>query len=425
MNNHLYQKAGMILSLAIVGNLTAGCRADLSTASGITSGSGSTVDVGAGATTASGTASNDAFWVKPYFDPKKPNEVYSFYLHEQSSSYGSANCQVAAGSATNDIYCYLDVNELDLIFNGVSLDFNAPVGMCSYTSLKPYAFYFLPAGYFSPPAITIAKDTSGAVTGVTFTSGGAAVPAAGATAVAINAGGTAPVCPFDYTEAGGPNCCEGNYTVTVTQAAVAPAPPTTTTVDGKFGGKVSNCIVGPGKDFRQSANGYPVEEISRTSLNGGNELVQVTSPLKKSNLDGSPYSGNIYPANYFNPTSFGFVGVPTWPVPKANWPRAISGDLVGAPAVLVGTKSYSFSDGTSYMTASGSLNPYYEYACLDSDYDVLARIRLFVNSWDTLAGWTSTSGPYSGGAEAGFPEYPKHDFAVWEDFVNTFPGLTL
>ncbi|MFL5814996.1 MAG: hypothetical protein ACJ763_15580, partial [Bdellovibrionia bacterium] len=116
---------------------------------------------------------------------------------------------------------------------------------------------------------------------------------------------------------------------------------------------------------------------------------------------------------------------PTWPVSKTNWPLAISGTLSSSMTAFVKTKTYTFADGFSYMGSAGSLSPYYQYGCLDEDGEYLARIRLFVNSWDTLAGWTATSNPYTSGAEVTFPEYQKHDFPVWEDILNNFPGLSL
>jgi hypothetical protein len=377
--------------------------------------------VGAGAATQFGTSSSDGFWVKPYFDPTNSNSVYQFYLHEQSSSYSSASCMVTSSSALKDIYCYFDAKELDLFFNGVSFVFNAPPGMCAYTALNLYSFYYLPAGYYNPPAISVAEDATGAVTGITFTAGGA-VPANGATAVPTDPGTHAPLCPFDYSLAGGPNCCEGAYTVTINQAGT---PGTSTTTRGKFGGKISNCIAGPGKDLHAAASGYPVTEITRTSLTGGNEVVPVAAPLYKTNADGSRFSGNVYLSNYFNPNSFGYVGTPSWPVSTTYWPSAIKGDVVGAASVLIKGQTYSFTDGSSYMTAPISMNPYYEYGCLDEAFEYQARIRLFVKSWDTLSGWTATSNPYTAGSEASFPEYPYHDLQVWEDLLNNFPGLNL
>lgn len=359
-----------------------------------------------------GNVSTDGFWVKPYFDPAHPEDVYSYYLHEQSKPFSADNCFVDPSNASltgtsgvNDLYCYFDVAEYDLYFNGVTFVFNAPSSMCQYTTLKPYDFYDYRAGYFNPPTATVHLGVGGGLI--------SAVPGlGGAAGLPYNANFTSMSCPFDYSAGGGPNCCVGSYEIDVTQDA-ATGPPTQTVVKANFGGSISNCILGPGKDFAVDVNGFPEGVVYRTLSNGQSLKYTVVPAANSPGKSGKGYSTNVYLANFWDPSLAVFgSGSSTFPAPVANWPTALTGTLPAAGTV-----------GLNYMTAAPNLDPYYTYSCRDQAGDILARMRIMIRSWDTVANFTATSNPYTNPLtlQPGFNK-SFHDAGVWEDYGTNYPN---
>jgi hypothetical protein len=329
--------------------------------------------------------------------------ISNYYLHSQAS-FTSA-CSVAPGTATpnNDIFCYVDVAEFDLFYNGISLRFNAPAGMCPYVKVRPYVYWGLQPGTVAAGASCTA--TINQQTGVNSGSCSASSN--------LTWDGAEFVCNYDYTASDGPNCCEGQYTLVTktidnTGTATFSSPSTV-----KMSGHMNNCYVGPGKDLAgfQNSKGWPVAVAYKDQGSGNNDKIDLASPLAKNRVS------NIYLSNYYNPTDYQRNVAETGSFPVANAgdiPKAFESMLTGDP-----------------------VNPFYEFLCTDGAEDQIARIRVMIRSWDTVSNFTAMSNPYTDPTtnEPGFnSDFFLHDRSVWTDFSPThvnaefgdiYPGMTL
>ncbi|OFZ20547.1 MAG: hypothetical protein A2X94_10995 [Bdellovibrionales bacterium GWB1_55_8] len=318
-----------------------------------------------------------------------------YYFHEQSA-FENNPCKVIQGetvAAKTDIFCILDVAELDLYYNKFGLNYNAPPGMCKYTELVGYSYY---AYEPSPPGLDVTISA-------TYLDGSLTAASSDNAAVSLDVSTNALTCTYDYTSDSGPNCCEGLVTIdsTYTFSPVTgdhdddPATPDTTVIPApvsqpgastSLGGKRSACLNGPGTlDIfpKDAKSGYPRDLLTKAEVEGVNGLFEIPSSIEKD------MASTVYVANYFNPTSFGGVGS-TFPQAAGVKPTAL-------------------------------LKPFYQFGCLNSAWEYVARIRLLVRSWDRVDNFTAQSNPYSAGNEGQF-DTALHDRSVWEDFLNTYPG---
>ena len=321
-----------------------------------------------------GTVSTAGFYAVPVI----PTGI-NYYFHEQSSL--TASCLVNTNEsvlAKKDIYCILDMPELDLYDNQIGFNFNAPNDMCAYTEIVPYVFYAYPAGVHTGYSNETVNSATGAVT---------IDPAHDP----LNASGQ-PLCPYDYTSIQGPNCCEGTWSMDVTTTATASTPATTMHTTGSYSGKIAACLVGPGMNapMKLDVNGFPESTIFRQLTTGQNFEFDIQSPI--SQQQGS----NLYIANYFNPTSYG--------ASQSTFPPETYGGTVPPPIY--------------------NKRAYYEYRCLDPADEIQARIRILIRSWDTVANFTAVTNPYTAPATLN-PQFndPLHDFAVWQDLVSGVVGV--
>ena len=362
--------------------------------------------------TVGGPPSAVSLYVTPLFDMSASSSASSgsatlvpYFLHEQSSF--TQKCQVLAGetNATKlDIYCILDMAELDLYHRQISFNYNVPPTMCQYFRVTPYWFYdYEPShGYLQiNAAVTV---TDGVASAPVYTDmGGAPLSPS---PVTINASGTVTSCKYNYSTNGnsGPNCCEGvvNSTVTTITHTTDPSTSVTTTTTSlstsinSLGGNVASCAVGPGVDYAVGPGGFPIPRDIYVATIGVNDALTLAVPSVK-NL-----GTNLYVSNYFKPTAFGNAS-DVFPYTSTNLPTAILGPNTGG-------------------VPNG--HAYYEFACLDRADDYIARIRVLVRSWDTMAGFTAQSNPYTSGNDPVFG-FPWHDVGVWMDVGSVYPGALL
>jgi hypothetical protein len=155
----------------------------------------------------------------------------------------------------------------------------------------------------------------------------------------------------------------------------------------KLGGKVKNCIGGPGKDYRVSGGGIPIGVDYYTDGIGINEVLSIASPMEKGR------GGVAYRANFFSLTA-----TSSFPANTSDIPTGIKG-----PTNLI------------------SGNPYYVFGCMDKADDYIARIRVLIRSWDSVTGFDAKNGPYGSGNEPTFGD-AWHDTAIWEDLGTNYPN---
>ncbi|MGZ3699946.1 MAG: hypothetical protein ACXVCH_17775, partial [Bdellovibrionota bacterium] len=284
----------------------------------------------------------------------------------------------AATTTGQDIACIIEIEELDLYDQGLTLQYNASATQCPYVRFMPYMYYqFLPG---IGPTLVNMTVTNGAVTA--YGDSGDGSPG-----VVTSASGTTPACNTDYSTGlfPGPNCCEGNY---VLDTLTNPAGTHALTV-GKWGGKMANCLNGPAVTTQsKDADNRPMADL--TFLNGTNLNKQYV--IKPSN---PIYASNVFAANYF-----------TAPYTMALSPTPIQGPGGAVP----------------------NGNPWYELVCLDHSRDVVNRIRVMVRSWSThsnFAAMVEANSSVNGAETAPFNDQESYDYAVWvgaTGFGNAYPG---
>ena len=316
-----------------------------------------------------------------FFVQVKPLDGVTTYSHTPASWLTS--CKISSTATLQDMRCLVEVSELDLYFNGLSLNYNFPSGKCNYARVKPYFYYRYEPG-LGPTSVNLhftdgvldSSSTAGAVNASVF------IDSTGRMA-----------CNRDYSASQGPNCCSGRYVVTTTKVTtVAPITSGTTTAIADWGGKTSNCLAGPGVDvFPAGASGYPLGSI--IYAHGGNiqGTLDIGSPISKQ------AASNVYAANFFADSG----GAPDWPLSDA--PTALKSAGAGIP----------------------DAQPWYDFVCVDSNDDIVHRIRVLVRSWTRSQDFMGqVEAAYNtGGAEpVPFGDQGYLDYASWAQFVGTYPG---
>jgi hypothetical protein len=330
---------------------------------------------------------NAGFYVRAVAVPEYTSYTHlgatSDYTYSGSFSYNT-KCKVDVTSTdvtTKDILCYVEAEELDLYFHGMTLQFNVPSTSCDY-------FRFMPPYYFKYPAGT----GPGATRYYT--------DALGATVDEINAPGGVPTCLYDYSKSAvpGPNCCFGKYSASVgTWDATAGAPTYTNSIVD-WGGKAANCLSCPAMDTQvKDAGGFPIADLYFVKGTGLNSTYEIKSPLSKG------LGSNVHIANYFISSTDYHTGNAEFPAAVRNASNAI------VPANPI-------PGGFVHTNYGGSTEPFYSFTCFNRNREAKARIRLMIRSWD-FEGMTNVAGGYvpTPGTE---PSYggAYHDYEIWEDF---------
>lgn len=327
----------------------------------------------------------------------------SYKLHSSPTDF-SKKCEVTASSTGADrfIDCYIEVEELDLMFNGLDWSLSAS-NTCEYVTYTPYFYLAAPSG-IGPNNVFVQINAAGVVTSTTNASQDGS-----------------PVCPFDYSffNSSAPNCCLGKYLMT-TAAAGSP----TTTSTRSWGGSVGNCITGAGVQDPKSSDNIP-----RTIYYGTNDVNGSGIQIKKSYKSIIAEEPKIISAMDVSPTTDGI------------------NDIVGTFAT--GSIHYfanAFTPSTGWddpgtvpvETSPQALdngNRAYQFTCLDSAHEELARIKIFVRKWNTKsfiseANVANYFYPRRGGTpdpgETLQPSSPLNDYFGWDDIRSSeFPKTGL
>ncbi len=321
-----------------------------------------------------GTVNDDLGFNLRYITDSK----YTYDIHKDSA-FGAA-CTAATGE---DITCILDAEELDLHFNGVTLQYNVPSSLCSYVVFAPYAFWNFAAGT-GPTDVQIDTDKNGTVGLDTDNNGVINTPSS---SVANCQSGA-----FDFDHSTlvppGPNCCVGYYTLVnrtwdATLNTGAGGYTVATTPNTPWGGSAAACLYGPGVDTqKKDSQNFPMADIYFVEGSGINKSYAIEAPIKK--VSGS----NIYAANYFE-----------------------AGDHTGG-----------------FYAGYNSLMPDYSVYCLDRAHETVAAIHLQIREWNSSAAFaarvtTPTAHSLTGTEPAPFGAKNINDFADWKDFADAYPGI--
>ncbi len=274
--------------------------------------------------------------------------------------------------------CRLEANELDLFFHGWGYNALVDAGTCTYLGVRNYVYMAWEIGN-GPTEVSYTIDSDS----------GLCLPGVNETA-ALDC---VPTCAFDYSQQNNlfPNCCYGEFNLTVNYTDGTPAATTGPYYWG--GGPIGECFGGAAFASNVTAldaNGFPFRLIFDID-EGANTATEVLffGPIEE------PFASNVTVANYVNPND---------PTPLA-FSTAYQSPLTG--------RVYS-------------PNPFYIVDCLDDAEEVLGRITVEVEEWDTVAEFVQGEGSNPDiGQRPGIGEpqpleenglSPINDFYDWRDF---------
>ena len=348
------------------------------------------------------------------------SDDFSHYLHDAESLTDECSVSIANGVLSAENYdrtdtdvakdCFLEVEEMDLFFQGANLKVTADEGMCEYMAFRPFSFWQYQAGRTTKVLHTVQCEDNTCHTecGQTFHDAGFAFSTTQE---------AASFCHFDHTQnidesLNPPNCDEGAVTV-ITYSSTGQSDPNGDGSDAdetctpivadseevvECGGEYTECLAGPAKEL---VSGFPDVSgviIYNEDLSPIEEEYEIPSP------DSQGYSKNMYIANYMRSC------FDTTTPDKSN---SVSGllthfnadfkgyELEGLrrlPSLSDTDSSGSFSYPTTDANGDGiddyeiystapfrgayPTRPYYAFYCFDKAYDIKAQIRLFIRDWD-------------------------------------------
>lgn len=246
------------------------------------------------------------------------------YRSDIGTTNFSEECRIGNGRTFPDILCVLEVNEDDLHYGRINLEYQIP-GTCSFARINPYSFYAYEAGQGPATSTREILDTGEIVDGVNSRAG-------------------VPYCAYDHTSENGPNCCVGTYQEQ-TLEHFADGSSVHTQTKRSWGGKVANCLSGPAMQTQaKNAYGFPQASINYISGSG----ILDTLPLDFT----QNYRSNVFWANFYQPSDHSF-GLPP------------------------GLRKPNISSGLSFLPQDT-----YEFSCVDGGRELKQRIRILVREWN-------------------------------------------
>ena len=314
------------------------------------------------------------------------------YTHKADVSYGSdagttnwdTECRIDVGTAKSaaDLFCITEMEELDLYFTKLKVQYHLPASMCSYVRLRPYYFYAFEPGT-GPTTVSYEVYSDGTIVDH------------------LNSVGGSPYCKYNYTGqyAGAPNCCIGNYSQTVvTYASDGSSSPEVSA--GSWGGLQSACLSGPAMDTQEkTTNGFPRVTTTYIEGTGINTTYDITAN-RSSMISTRRIISNVRTANFYKPSEH-TGGIPI----GMQAPSAVSG--------------------------STATQDTYDFECLDRAGELNARIRLMIREWNTDTdvngddNFVEGGDPDLEGDEVNFPGMVSNDHYDWKDFGDNYPSSDL
>ena len=348
----------------------------------------------------------------------------SHYLHKTGAGNANTPCK-ATKTGTFDpddptlIDCYLEVEELDLYFNGANFTFKANAGSCEYLAYRPYLFFKLQPGHTRRVIKTYNCDTD---CGTCPTSD------------------DVPNCSYDYSKIDEqyPNCDTGTivnitYDVEGIECEQSVNPNKIQYIN--CNGSMVNCAAGDTEtidldsyaryliikadeeaisyDVNLSApmnleyvHNFNIANFTRACYAAAGNDSDVTTPATSSYaslqtydsdvLANYPYSATQYltPANFNNDaanadgdTDMLITDIATSPGTDIADTTARTMDLAGsagANGLVTADDPFRGYNPRSDVETSQKIfpNPYYEFYCLDRALETRARIRLMIRDWD-------------------------------------------
>lgn len=318
-------------------------------------------------------------------DVIKKNENDSTVMHK-ANQIGTEKCKIEAISldANAPVYqdCVIDVEELDLFFNGLNIDIQVTDKLCEYVAFRPYKFYSHPVGASSGNYSVNECD-----------------PACSNISACVHNPPPANACQFNHGD--GADCDVGSYNVT-TYTSVFQVDPVTgdeltscdisTTLETiPCDGDVLACVKTPNPEILGSDMSYSgkIAKVIDEDENGGGDEEDDTDEEETRKIFSLNYEfeggidlglrSNVSIANFSNKCSGANPSLNEQPGMNfsnilAKFHQKPVSEAVTSPV-----------PGTA-MAASPLLGvyaqPLYLAQCLDQAGDVKGEIRFVVREWD-------------------------------------------
>lgn len=370
--------AGVII-VGVVSLGLAGCKADsnafATSNSSVGSGDGSVADATAG------------FRVRV-----KPKSGVDSFLHKFGDATAACEVPLATIDTPSDVQCMLNMMEYDLWFYGYEYEFSVPANVCKFVIETPMYFYKMEAG--QGPQIGTVATTDGNITACTIdsvagtVSGGQCV---GTEGTILPSGSVK--CNYDYAKLypdvtpPAPNCCTGTSVVVVT-ATVNPAQGvptvTTSTVETKHGGKISNCI----ESAHNYISSWPKDAATQNAMSVIHEL-GASSVVRSTKVPStfSAFTAGLRAGSSSNFLNAGFHDWNAYQTDASTYNLNRSIARAFEPQFDRGVNNNHALNVDPYLTATAmpSVGDGSQiFRCVGAAGETKHRIRLYVNEWNTV-----------------------------------------
>ncbi|MCB0355434.1 MAG: hypothetical protein KDD40_00415 [Bdellovibrionales bacterium] len=349
-----------------------------------------------------------------FLDSEDGEESFEYFEYQVLPTFNaSSTCRVDKTETSNqDLSCVIDVNEQDLYFHGMRIEFVIPTGMCDYFTFNNHWHYDQEMGS-GPPEIWVRqyRDDEGnpngpeecfvrnsdgiwypsdpnldglpTVEGEVFGTGdscGSLSAGADLELWSINTDNFTPRCKYDRSLGGGDNCCRGTYNVTIETLDNSD----TSGFDGGDGfGRATEVItdrsygpIGAGEcisgqavvddDWPKTSTGWPVGRIYYTREKGISDRYKIKAPISAFHESDNHLVANWHAYVEGVDTRHQHAGntvVRTSYLPIFYDPiEDRSGDYILAPA-----------------------QPSYEFHCMNEDFETIHRLRWYIREYNTEA----------------------------------------
>jgi len=427
--------------------------------------------------------------------------LLNYKLHKTGPGNANAKCEIKnttgmssdifrGDPVSNDITCYLDAEELSLFVGGFSFAIEASRNTCDYVGYSPFGFYDKIPGDSSSSFLQVNCEgdstnsdhvsDAAAERGLNITAGATQIgcgdwvyqdtteiPAA--TRQRFAPSSDEELCRFNYGE---DKCDIGTITVNELVVNYTPATPEEAAIlkheivprTISCGGRVENCIKGPIKEMTSEYARFI--QVTQQTLNQ-----ETSKEYSYDGVMGSLYSNmsyvnfrrNLANVNIDFNTSYGLS--PTyksiWSDPflgksfqtrlmdyySSNVMLDNSGDLV--PDSIMQAEAIKSNKWKAVPLAAEPfvglkerINPFYTMYCLDTAYDIKARVRMVVRDWDRVFSSNNEELEYlsdlfkGANAKQDAPNYVElpddldhvitfNDVRDWDDWIpmNRTPGM--
>ena len=285
----------------------------------------------------------------------------------RSGELSRSNCEIEydpdlepSESSTEDLYCVLDVMELDIYTHNLSIKYNIPTGMCDYVSISPSWHFNQKAGY-GPETIyecdiqiNPITDDEGNVTceeTKEYYKDGCPAETSDCTSTRGRENIEDFCAEFDKSEQDLANCCFGNYTILDSNNEPVS--------NEKWPGTLQQCIGGPARtswDLFDPNYDSPLPYLKYTLEEGFSNIFTIQSIEQA--------TGGLSRAS----------------VPVANFVQTLNTRAGSIPGRV---QDLHEGEGPLAEAVGFKPRPFFSIECLDPAREVVHALYLMVREWNT------------------------------------------